>query len=123
MSGKNSAEEARKLSIVCAREVYAIRGDDIAIFDLRGLTDIADFFVIACGETRRQLRGMADAIKAAAKETGETLLSAEGLDVGNWILLDFGDCVVHLFQKDIRSFYDLDLLWGDAPRVDWESAE
>jgi len=89
------------------------------VYDLRGVTDIADFFVIASGESRRQLQAIASGMQEAAGEFDEKLLGLEGLDVGNWILLDFGDCVVHLFQKDVRRFYDLDMLWGDAPRVKW----
>jgi len=105
---------------VCAREAYARRGEEIEVYDLRGVTDIADFFVIASGESRRQLQAIASGMQEAAGELDEKLLGLEGLDVGNWILLDFGDCVVHLFQKDVRRFYDLDMLWGDAPRVKWE---
>ena len=62
-------------------------------------------------------------MQAFAREVDEKLLGVEGLDVGNWILLDYGDCVVHLFQKDVRAYYDLDILWGDAPKVDWGDDE
>jgi len=120
LSSSEREEEARQLATVCAREAYARRGEEIVVYDLRGVTDIADFFVIASGESRRQLQAIASGMQEAAGELDEKLLGLEGLDVGNWILLDFGDCVVHLFQKDVRRFYDLDMLWGDAPRVKWE---
>jgi len=90
------------------------------VYDLRGVTEIADFFVIASGESRPQLKALSAGVQAAAEERNEKLLGLEGLDVGNWILLDYGDCVVHLFQKDVRNYYDLDMLWGDAPKVKWE---
>ena len=120
MSSSEREEEARQLATACAREAYARRGGEIVVYDLRGVTDIADFFVIASGESRRQLQAIASGMQEAAAALDEKLLGLEGLDVGNWILLDFGDCVVHLFQKDVRSFYDLDMLWGDAPKVKWE---
>ena len=123
MSGPEAEEQARALAARCAREAYARRGDDIVIYDLRGRTDIADSFIVASGTSRRQLQAIAAGVQEAAEELSEKLLGREGLDVGNWILLDYGDCVVHLFQAEVRSYYDLEMLWGDAPRVDWEAEE
>ena len=120
MSEGDKRDTARELAVRCAREAYARRGGDIVVYDLRGLTDIADYFVIASGDSRRQLQAMANGIEEAAKETGERPLGMEGMATANWVLLDFADCVVHLFMKDVRDYYDLDMLWGDAPKVDWE---
>jgi len=113
-------DSSRKLAVVCAREAYAMRGDSIVVYDLRGLSDVADYFVIACGTNRRQLKAMANGIEEASAGAGERAIGVEGLDVGNWILLDFGDVVVHLFLKEVREYYGLDMLWGDAPVVKWE---
>jgi ribosome-associated protein len=91
----------------------------VLVLDVRGISPVTDYFVIATGTSTRQLRTVADEMADAAARLGERLFSMEGRGVANWILLDFIDVVAHLFDEPSRRFYDLELLWGDAPRIEW----
>jgi ribosome silencing factor RsfS/YbeB/iojap len=78
-----------------------------------------DYFLICAGRNRRQVRAIAESISTRLKqETGMGPRSVEGMESGRWVLLDFGDVVVHVFDEPLRGFYDLEGLWKDAPRVD-----
>jgi ribosome-associated protein len=97
------------------------RGRDVIVLDLRQVTPIVDYFVLVTGTSRRQMHTVADEIEHALEDLGDLRLGIEGYDQSRWILLDYGDVVVHVFDKEAREFYELDQLWADAPRVDWES--
>lgn len=92
-------------------------GADILLLDLAGLTLIADYFVIATAETDRQLNAMAEEIVAELKGEGRAPLHIEGLAEAGWVLLDYGDVVVHLFLESQRDYYDLEGLWSKARTV------
>jgi len=96
---------------------------NVQILDIRELTQIADYFVIASGISDRQVRALGDAIRADLRETGATRIGSEGEAAGGWILLDYVDVIVHVFNEDARAFYQLELLWGDAPLIEWQDAE
>jgi ribosome-associated protein len=87
------------------------------VLDMRELTAYADTFVILTGRSDRQVRSIADAIVHALKEIGEQPLGIEGLDDGNWVLIDCNDAIVHVFDPETRERYDLERLWRDAPRL------
>ena len=87
------------------------------MIDLRKVTTLADFFVIASGTSRRQIHAMADEIDRALSELGEKKIGIEGYNESHWVLLDYGDVVVHVFLEDTRVYYALERLWGDAPSV------
>ncbi len=89
------------------------------MLDLRKLTAMVDYFVLATGTSRRQIHAMADEIDRVMNEHGETKIGIEGYRESRWVLLDYGDVVVHLFDDETRRYYDLENLWGDAPRVEW----
>ncbi|MGQ0506640.1 MAG: ribosome silencing factor [Myxococcaceae bacterium] len=90
---------------------------DVVILDVRGKTSYADYFVIASGESERQVAAMADGIQSALKEDDKLyVIGSEGQETGNWVLLDYGEVVVHLFYAEVRAFYDLEGLWADANR-------
>ena len=93
-------------------------GQDIAVMDLRGVTTIADFFVIVTGGSAPQLAALADTAETLLVNHGLTLSHREGVGTGNWVLLDFGSVIVHLFDKESRQFYNLERVWGDARPVD-----
>ena len=78
------------------------------------------FFVIATGTSRRQIHTVAEEIDAALRAEGETRLGIEGYEASKWVVQDYGDIVVHLFDPDTRTYYGLEELWADAPRLDWE---
>ena len=82
---------------------------------------MTDLFVIATGTSRRHVRTLAEETEAKLKESDRRPLRREGTDDGQWVLLDYGDIVVHVFDEATRDYYDLERLWGDAPRLEWES--
>lgn len=89
-------------------------GEDIKVLDLRGLSNIADCFVIAGGKNENQLRAMADEVEQRLFKEGVKLHHSEGYSGGTWILLDFGSLLVHLFNREQREFYGLEHVWSDA---------
>lgn len=94
---------------------------DIEIIDVSEITDLGDYFVIATGNSSTQVRALADAAEEKAKEEGFVLKHREGYKGQSWILLDFGDVVVHVFDKETREFYGLEHLWEDGKKIDVES--
>ena len=92
-------------------------GEDIKILNLQGLSNIADCFVLASGKNVNQLRAMADEVEQKLFKEGIKLHHSEGYSGGTWILLDFGNLLVHLFNREDREFYGLDHVWGDAPKL------
>lgn len=104
---------------LCARIAADNRAKDVLLLDLRGATPLVDFFVIASASSRRQAASMAFEIDADMKKIGEKKLGIEGAEEGRWTLIDYGDFVVHLFSDEARTYYGLEDIWGDAPRIDW----
>ena len=106
-----------------ARIADDYRSRDVVVLDLTGITPIVDYFVVATGTSRRQMQAVADEISRVFKEDGDARLGIEGYgNDSSWILIDFGDIVVHMQDEAARALYDLDRLWADAPRVDWQIA-
>jgi ribosome-associated protein len=109
-------------SLQLARELAELtlskKATDVKILDLRGLTTITDFFVICTAYSDTQVKAVADAVMEGAKKAGEQVWHKEGMSQRSWVLLDYVDVVVHIFLKDIREFYGLEKLWGDAPFED-----
>ncbi len=89
---------------------------DVVLLDVRGMTSYADWFVLGSGDSERQVSAMAEHLRAKLREEGFRTIGAEGFETGHWVLLDFGEVVVHLFSTEVRAFYDLDGLWADAPK-------
>lgn len=110
-------EAARLLADDIARVVVDKKGLDVVIVDVRGRASYTDYLVVGTGESDRQLSAIADAIHQALKPAGKAALSTEGEAGGNWVLLDYGDVVTHLFSADVRGFYDLEGMWADAPKL------
>lgn len=94
------------------------RGEDIVALNMKGISLLADYFVIAEGSSERQVQAIAREIKDKAEEQGYTVNKMEGFDGARWILVDMGDVVAHIFHKDERAYYNLERLWGDAPQQD-----
>ena len=97
------------------------KAHDVAVLDLRGISTATDFFVIASGNSDVQVKAIADNILEQLTKQGTRAQHVEGLRGGRWVLLDYIDFVVHVFHPQARSFYQLENLWGDAPR--WEAPE
>ena len=102
-----------QLALAAARTAADNRGQDIVVLDLRELTDLFDYFVIATGTSRRQLHAMSEEIDHALEDDlGDRRLGIEGYDESRWIVLDYGDVVIHLFDAETRRYYALEDLWG-----------
>lgn len=108
------------MAAVAAEAIDDKRGADIVLIDVGELLRIADVFVIATGTNKRQVQAMAEEVEDQLKLHDRAPLRIEGKDDGDWMLVDYGDLVVHLFQPETRAFYSLERLWGDAPRLAWE---
>lgn len=93
------------------------KGVRLQVLDLRGLSDAADFFIIASGTSDAHVRGLADGVVQALDRAGLPPHHVEGAQTGRWVLLDFVDVVVHLFHPETRAFYQLERLWQDAPTL------
>lgn len=93
------------------------KAEDIKVLDLQGISNITDYFVIASGNNINQLRAMADNVEEKLFKAGYKLHHSEGYQGGAWVLLDFGNIIVHLFNKEEREFYSLDRVWGDAKEI------
>ena len=108
------------MAIELARLAVDRHCQDLIVLDLRGRSPITDFFVIATGTSDRQMSSLAREIDHTAARLGHRTLSIGGLPKATWVLIDLFDVVVHLFAPESRSFYDLEMLWGDAPKVRWK---
>ena len=96
------------------------KGQAVLVLDMRSCTPLFDYFVIATGTSRRQIHTLAEEIDSALAAEGDQRLGIEGYEASKWIVQDYGDIVIHVFDPDTRDYYKLEELWSDARRVDWE---
>ena len=105
----------------CARIAEENRARDIALLDLRQATPHFDYFVVVTAPSRRQANAIISEIDHEMKQREERKLGIEGSEEGRWTLIDYGDFVVHVLSEEARSYYALEDIWGDAPRLDWQA--
>ena len=115
------AEVAVQHALLCARVAQDNKARNIVVLDMREITPLYDFFILATGTSRRQIHNLAEEIDASMAGEGEARIGIEGYESGRWVVQDYGDIIVHLFDQETRSYYGLDDLWADARRIDWES--
>ena len=113
----SGAEEARKLALVIASAALEKKALAVEILDVVGKVDYADFLVLMTGRSNRQVDALSQAVKEACDKKKRRALSTEGTSAASWILIDFGDVVVHIFQEEARGLYDIEGLWLDAARL------
>ncbi|HLU52991.1 MAG TPA: ribosome silencing factor [Acidimicrobiia bacterium] len=107
---------------MAADAIYDKKGLDVQLLDVGDLLAITDIFVIGTGTSNIHVRSLAEGVEEAlAEKAGRKPLRREGVEQAEWILLDYGDVVIHLFQPEQREYYGLERLWLDAPRVTWEA--
>ncbi|CAM3081458.1 ribosome silencing factor [Lactiplantibacillus plajomi] len=94
------------------------RGEDIVALDVAKVSLMADYFMIVSADSKRQVQAIADNVVEFIRKAGSDVKSVEGRATGDWVLIDAGDVIVHVFQKDARAHYNLEKLWSDAPLVD-----
>lgn len=107
--------ESTQLSNVVIQGLEEIKGQDIVRMNLKNVESaICDFFIMCTGTSDRHVQSLADSVQKVMKEVDERPISREGYELGEWLLLDYGSVIVHIFQKEKREFYRLEDLWGDA---------
>ncbi len=114
--------DALDRACLCARVAADNKGRDVVVLDMREVTPIYDYLVLATGASRRQMHAIAEEVDDALRARGDRRLGIEGYEASRWIVQDYGDVVVHVFDPEAREYYALEDLWADAPRVDWERA-
>ena len=105
-------------TLLVSRAALEKKAYDLVVMEVRDLTSIADYFVICSGRSDRQGQSIAPGVEEYLGHSDISPLSIEGAQRGHWVLMDFSDVIVHVFYEPVRQFYDLDGLWGDAPRVE-----
>jgi ribosome-associated protein len=110
--------DSKELLKVVVEAADSKRAEDIVALDVQGISLLADYFVIMQANSERQVKAIADIIEEKVEEAGFEVRNVEGKDGANWILLDLGDVVVHVFKTETRQFYNLEKLWSDAPLAD-----
>ena len=115
--------EPREMADIAVKALEEKKAIDIKIIDISHISTLADYFIIASGSNRSQVQAMADAVDEALDKTGVHARSTEGYQNANWILLDYGDIVVHLFVVENRLFYDLERIWRDGRVISPETLE
>ncbi len=110
--------EAKDKAIQIAKQLYDKKASDIEVLDISGITIVADYFVICTGSSSLQVQALANTILDTMEENGEKALRTEGMRDAGWVLIDYGNVVVHIFKQEIREFYGLERLWGDANRIE-----
>ncbi|MEZ5380594.1 MAG: ribosome silencing factor [Microthrixaceae bacterium] len=115
-------DSVRRLAIEAARSASTKDAEDIEVLDVSGVFVICDAFVLVSGRTDRQVKAIADEVERGVREaTGRSPRAVEGRDTLRWVLVDYGDVVVHVFHSEDRGYYRLERLYGDVPRVDWDA--
>lgn len=99
------------------------KGDDTVVLDLRGLTQIADYFIICTGSSVPHIRALSDGVESKLKESKIKPLHIEGQRNNSWIILDYGDILVHIFNPETREYYELERFWLDARRITFDNAQ
>jgi ribosome-associated protein len=120
--GKDARIElsSKEKAILCAREAIRFKALDLVVLDVSRFSSFADFFIICSGKSGRQVQGIADNLEINLKSQGLKPIGTEGKREGHWVLMDYGDVIIHVFYEPVRYFYDLESLWSEAPRIKWE---
>jgi ribosome-associated protein len=119
---------SRERAVKCAAFALEKKALDVKVLEIKKLSSIADYLVLASGRSDKQTQAIADSVKEGLKQYGKAL-NIEGMTEGRWVIIDYGDIIVHVFQEEVRRYYNLDELWGNAPLLEipveflWEGKE
>ncbi|WP_224983720.1 ribosome silencing factor [Geomonas agri] len=128
MQDKEVMIPAVERAVKCAAFALDKKALDVKVLEIKKISSIADYLVLATGRSDRQVQAMADSVKQGLKPIDKAI-DTEGYDEGRWVVVDFGDVIVHLFQEEVRKIYNLDELWSRAPQIEipeeylWEHKE
>lgn len=114
---KKKEHDSRKRALLCINAALEKKAKDLVILNVREISAFADYFIICSGTSDRQVRAIADAIQEKLKLTEILPLGVEGETAGHWVLMDYDDVIIHIFIETVRTFYDLERLWSEAPRM------
>ncbi|MEZ5979240.1 MAG: ribosome silencing factor [Planctomycetota bacterium] len=115
--------EAKELAAAAAQIVDSKRAEDVEVIHVADQLKVADYFVVATGTSRAHVKALYDELHVRLKAAGHRHAPAEGGELGWWIVMDFGDVIVHLLQPQAREYYDLERLYADCPRLDWHGVK
>jgi ribosome-associated protein len=107
--------------LLLSRMLDEKQGEEILLLDVTGICPIAEYLILATAKGQRHAQALADSLLSLAKERGIASLGVEGYQTGAWVLLDFNDVIIHIFQEDLRRFYNIEGLWSEGRRVEWSS--
>lgn len=113
-------QNTKNYALLAVEALEDKKGEDISIIDISEVSVIADYFIIAAGKNKNQIQALSDAAEEKLGRAGLPLKQIEGYNNANWILLDFGDIIVHIFDKENRLFYDLERIWKDGKQMNLE---
>lgn len=116
LAGKKDID-SRKRALLCINACLEKKARDLVVLSVKEISAFADYFILCSGASDRQVRAVASAIQENLKKEGILPLGVEGEESGRWILLDYDDLIIHVFLESVRTFYDLERLWSDAPRM------
>ncbi|ADL07537.1 ribosome silencing factor [Thermosediminibacter oceani] len=111
----------KDVALLTAKILSDKKAEDIVVLDISSISVIADYFVVATGRSSIHVKALADEVEEKLSEKGFKIMGKEGYEEARWILLDFADVVVHIFDEEAREYYDLERLWADAVKVDIDS--
>lgn len=114
-------EQAKQMVKLAYQALEDKKGEDIRVIDISEVSVLADYFLIANGSNANQVNALVDSVEEELSKAGFEVKQREGYGLGNWVLLDFGDIIVHVFDKENRLFYDLERIWGDGKVVEIEN--
>ena len=114
---QGASQRSIDLALAAAEALDDKKGEDILILDVSGLLVVTDLFLIATGTSTRHVKSLMDDAEVALRKVDRRPIRREGAEYGEWVLLDYGDVVIHVFEKETRSYYDLERLWADAPQI------
>ena len=117
---RNSSGDSLKTALYCAAAAEAKKANSIVVLDVKQVTLLADYFVFTGGESKAQVKAIAESARETLGKQGEKTKSLEGMSEARWVLLDFGDVIVHVLQSQEREYYRLEQFWNHALLVDWE---
>ena len=116
--GKFSLEEVKEMARLAINAMEDKKAEDIRVIDISQVSVLADYFIIASGSNRSQIQTLSDAVEEKLGKAGYPVKQIEGYQNANWVLLDFGDIIVHIFSKEDRLFYNLEKIWTDGKRIE-----
>ncbi len=120
ISSRTNLPTGLSRACLAAKVARENKGDKVEVFDLREITTEFDFFVLATGASRRQVHTIVEEVDAAMRSVGDTRMGVNGYEASKWVVQDYGDVMVHVFDADTRDYYRLDEVWADAKPIDWE---